>query len=572
MTTISGPLGVAATSVQSSPADSASGQKESNEVYFPNIAYLPLKDAQSILGYSEQRHSNHCYDNRDIHGNYGDQRISDIDTYLAALKDHIAKLENGASPLSVSAKTGDMVVNLSTNARARLKNGASPLTASAKTGDVAFNRSTKAIARLKNGVSPLTASAKTGDVVVNLSTEARARLNVALAKEGKNITSPSGTDGESAISAETPSTPATDSAEITAADTDTLTGMAVKPSAENLFDVVVKLSPHMALVVEAGSWLSSNMEAIRAKANVEIAKLEQGIDSTADSATKYAMFDNAGAEGRDAYVQRELVLYDASQAAGALYRQYKYALEHDVSPAMVDPAVVPGELDNTVLKRPDAVAYIAHEALQRQAMAWFKNNMSVINEKASVEAAKWEPGILTDDIHDPTTAYTKFGKASAGEKEAYVQRELIRYDVSRATYALYQQYQYAMDRNLSPSAVDPSVIPEDSIFKAVNGGTREQKEFMLRQSVEVFSAGPITHNPADVARAITVAAVAVSQTARKLITEQDVIDANHAHLLTLRQKMESAGDTAFYQATYTNKGQLSAEMPTFIKENGGSLW
>lgn len=359
---------------------------------------------------------------------------------------------------------------------------------------------------------------------------------------------------------------AADSAAIPTAGTDTVTGVAVKPSAENWGDVILKLSPHMALVVAAGSWLHSNSAVIHAKANVEIAKLEQGIDSTADSATRYAMFDNAGAEGRDAYVQRELVRYDASQAARALYRQYKYAVEHNVSPATVDPAVVPEEMDSPVLKRPDAVVYFAHKALERQAMAWLRANTATINEKASVEAAKWEAGILTDDIHDLTTAYASFSKASAEEKEAYVQRKLIHFDVSRATYALHQQYQYAMDRNIPPSSVDPSVIPEDSSFMAVNGGKREQEEFRLRHTVERLSAGPITHNPANVARASTVAAVAASQPARKLITEQDVIDATHAQLLALRQKMGVAADTD-YQTTYTNKGQLStSEMTAFIQK------
>jgi hypothetical protein len=51
--------------------------------------------------------TNHADVGMTVSGRYGDQKISDLNTYLAALKDHIGKLESSAAA-SVYRQVQDM--------------------------------------------------------------------------------------------------------------------------------------------------------------------------------------------------------------------------------------------------------------------------------------------------------------------------------------------------------------------------------------------------------------------------------------------------------------------------------
>jgi hypothetical protein len=78
---------------------------ESHEMYLSNISDLSLEHAKKQLGIVELKISNHEGSGMNVHGRYGAQAISDLSTYLAALKDYISKSDIGASPtLSEPAK------------------------------------------------------------------------------------------------------------------------------------------------------------------------------------------------------------------------------------------------------------------------------------------------------------------------------------------------------------------------------------------------------------------------------------------------------------------------------------
>ena len=79
--------------------------EESREMYLPNISDLSLENAKKALGIVELKIENHEDVGRNVHGHYGNQAISDLNTYLAALKDHISKLEISVSPASSEAAT-----------------------------------------------------------------------------------------------------------------------------------------------------------------------------------------------------------------------------------------------------------------------------------------------------------------------------------------------------------------------------------------------------------------------------------------------------------------------------------
>jgi hypothetical protein len=75
--------------------------EESHEMYLPNIADLSLENAKKSLGIAEGMIRNHDDAGINVHGRYGDQDISDLHTYLAALKDFISQRE-AAVPLATS--------------------------------------------------------------------------------------------------------------------------------------------------------------------------------------------------------------------------------------------------------------------------------------------------------------------------------------------------------------------------------------------------------------------------------------------------------------------------------------
>jgi hypothetical protein len=81
------------------PVSTYFGYKESHEMYFlSNIVDLSLEHAKKQLVVVESMISTHEDAGMNVHGRYGAQAISDLNTYLAALKDYISKSDIGASP------------------------------------------------------------------------------------------------------------------------------------------------------------------------------------------------------------------------------------------------------------------------------------------------------------------------------------------------------------------------------------------------------------------------------------------------------------------------------------------
>jgi hypothetical protein len=88
------------------PGTTYSGYQESHEMYLSNISDLSLEHAKKQLDIVESKISNHEDVGMNVHGRYGAQTISDLNTYLAALKDYIGKIDIGASPTSSEPAKG----------------------------------------------------------------------------------------------------------------------------------------------------------------------------------------------------------------------------------------------------------------------------------------------------------------------------------------------------------------------------------------------------------------------------------------------------------------------------------
>jgi hypothetical protein len=73
---------------------------ESHEMYLSNISDLSLEHAKKQLGIVQVMIKNRQDAGVNVHGRYGDQKISDLGTYLTGLKDFISKHDTTAAPLS----------------------------------------------------------------------------------------------------------------------------------------------------------------------------------------------------------------------------------------------------------------------------------------------------------------------------------------------------------------------------------------------------------------------------------------------------------------------------------------
>jgi hypothetical protein len=80
---------------------------ENNSISLSNISTLSLGHAKTQVGIVELKITNREDVGMTVSGRYGDQKISDLNTYLAALKDHIGKLESSAAA-SVYRQVQDM--------------------------------------------------------------------------------------------------------------------------------------------------------------------------------------------------------------------------------------------------------------------------------------------------------------------------------------------------------------------------------------------------------------------------------------------------------------------------------
>lgn len=80
----------------------------SREIYLSSITDLSLESAQNTLGIVEQMAKNKEDVGFNVHGRYGDQKITDLKTYVSALKDYIGKFSSaGAQPISSSTLAFD---------------------------------------------------------------------------------------------------------------------------------------------------------------------------------------------------------------------------------------------------------------------------------------------------------------------------------------------------------------------------------------------------------------------------------------------------------------------------------
>jgi hypothetical protein len=83
-----------------------SNHYESHEMYLSNISHMSLDGAKKSLGITQVMIERHSDAGLNVHGRYGDTEISDLKTYLAALKDFIGK-QKTAMP---TAPTGTSTV------------------------------------------------------------------------------------------------------------------------------------------------------------------------------------------------------------------------------------------------------------------------------------------------------------------------------------------------------------------------------------------------------------------------------------------------------------------------------
>lgn len=194
--------------------------------------------------------------------------------------------------------------------------------------------------------------------------------------------------------------------------------------------------------------------------------------------------------------------------------------------------------------------------LSMEARAWLDLNLMAVREKAKVEASRWENPVTRVGNEDSATLRAKFRQASAAEREAYVQRQLVQFDKGEAIGALFRQYNYALANNIPVAAVNLADLPKES------GTSREKVEYDIRSQVKSW-----TDDPLPVVRSGRgLQSLPATPVVRKLATEQDVANWTHVDLMELRQQMGVDPNTS-YQVTYTNTGQLvSNEMSASARQ------
>lgn len=85
-------------------SNSAEGM-ESHQMYMPNISDLSLENAKKSLGIAQVMIKNKEDAGVTVNGRYGDQNISDLNTYQAALTDYISKYEAALSKATAGEST-----------------------------------------------------------------------------------------------------------------------------------------------------------------------------------------------------------------------------------------------------------------------------------------------------------------------------------------------------------------------------------------------------------------------------------------------------------------------------------
>ena len=123
------------------------------------------------------------------------------------------------------------------------------------------------------------------------------------------------------------------------------------------------------------------------------------------------------------------------------------------------------------------VVKLSDEAKAKAAAAdWYKQSMDAIDEKFRIAEAQWAPAVIANG-EDKNSVVAKLGSASAAEKEAFVQRELIKFDKSMAKYAVGTKYLELLEPGRTARA----------------GSLSEKEIASSRMVTELFARGFIGH-------------------------------------------------------------------------------
>jgi hypothetical protein len=138
-----------------------------------------------------------------------------------------------------------------------------------------------------------------------------------------------------------------------------------------------------------------------------------------------------------------------------------------------------------VVESLSTVVTLSDEAkTMKAATDWLMRSKRAIVEKAHIELAQWDHAVRTAGTDDQSTLYAKFANAGEAEKEAYVQRKLIKYDASIAMHAISRKFQELTAHPISKDLSDDELVSR-----------RDQLESIWRDDVITWSKGPIVHNP-----------------------------------------------------------------------------
>ena len=153
--------------------------------------------------------------------------------------------------------------------------------------------------------------------------------------------------------------------------------------------------------------------------------------------------------------------------------------------------------------------------------AWYYRALDTLFEKDRIESAPWAHGLRFNG-DDEVTLSIRFSKASAAEKEAYVQRGLAAFDSATAQHALFLKYQ-ALKSDSILSEVEPGYSTEEIARR------REVEELGLRKEALRLSEGPASLPVREV---------------RPQPTPEEIRAAEKAAMDRLRQSMDAGSGAA----------------------------
>lgn len=83
----------------------SSAGMENHEMYLPNVSTMSLENARKSLGITQVMIDNREDKGLNVQGHNGDQKISDLNSYKAALTDYISKYEAALSKATAGEST-----------------------------------------------------------------------------------------------------------------------------------------------------------------------------------------------------------------------------------------------------------------------------------------------------------------------------------------------------------------------------------------------------------------------------------------------------------------------------------